>query len=283
VIEARGTHASQGPRPAQQGSPAREEGDGGFWPKDRPGREGSGPPGSRKPLIIGAAAVVALLVAGAVAFFVLGGDEEGAASGSGNGTQLTPTAYTPQIADKDMAKLGQRSADQRPVTAGEAFPADVRTVAYQKYSLTLAGSHLSNDCKSVTWGARLQGDLARYQCTQVARGAYVSRDRRHVGQFVAINMANQEGAEQIVRVLDPATGAGFVYPLNAEGAPPFAKGFSAVYAQAYGHYAIFTWVQRVGGAQPPSLNEMIDVSLAIEKPADFVWGRLELVAPGTAQ
>jgi hypothetical protein len=230
-----------------------------------------------------AAAVVALVVAGAAGFFVLRGGDEDAAAGSGNGPQLLPTAYTPQIADKDMAKLGQRGADQRPITEGEAFPADVKTVAYQKYSLTLAGSHLSNDCKAVTWGARLQGDLARYQCTQIARGAYVSQDRKHVGQFVAINLMNAEGAEQIVRVLDPVTAAGFVYPLNAEGAPPFAKGFSAVYAQAYGHYAIFTWVQRAGGAQPPSLNEMIDVSLAVEKPADFVWGRLELVAPGTSQ
>jgi hypothetical protein len=39
---------------------------------------------------------------------------------------------------------------------------------------------------------------------------------------------------------------------------------------------IKTWVQRAGGGQPASLNEMIDVSLAIEKPADFVWGRAEL-------
>lgn len=223
------------------------------------------------------AAVAALIVAGAAGFLVLGGDEEKRPSASGNGLQLLPTAYTPQMADKDMAKLAQRSADQRPITQGEAFPADVKTVAYQKYSFSLAASQLSNDCKSVTWGARLQADLAKYQCTQVARGAYVSPDRKHVGQFIAINLASQEGAEQIVRDLDPQTGAGFVYPLAAEGAPPFAAGFSAAYAQAYGHYVITTWVQRAGGVQPPSLNEMIDTSLAIEKPADFVWGRLELV------
>jgi hypothetical protein len=281
VIEARGTQASQGSRQAPD--PPEDGGDD-FWPEEKRGRrrEKAGPPKPKVPLII-AAVVAVVVLAGVAGFFVLrgGGGEGEAAAGPGNGAKLTPTAYTPQMADKDMARLAQRSADQRAVTQGEAFPADVKTVAYQKYSFTLAGSQLSNDCKSVTWGARLQGDLAKYQCSQVARGAYVSQDRRHVGQFVAINLVNQEGADQIVRDLDPQTAAGFVYPLNAPGAPPFAKGFSAAYAQAYGHYAIITWVQRAGGAQPASLNEMIDISLAVEKPADFVWGRLDL-ADGTA-
>ena len=279
MIEARGTHAtgSQTSRASRTGRAPRQEGGGDFWPEDRPrSRAKDGPPRSRLPLIV-VAVVAVLAVAGAAAFFVLrgGGDKE-AATGPGNGAKLSPTAYTPQIADKDMAKLAQRSADQRPVTQGEAFPADVRTVTYKKYSLTLAASQISDDCKSVTWGARLQADLAKYQCSQIARGAYVSQDRGHVGQFIAINLLNQEGAQQIVRVLDPQTAAGFVYPLAAEGAPAFASGFSAAYAQAYGHYVVVTWVQRAGGAQPASLNEMIDVSLAIEKPADFVWGRLQL-------
>ena len=223
-----------------------------------------------------------LAVAGAAAFFLLRGDDEESSAAPGNGARLTPVAYTPQMADKDMAKLAQRSADQRPITQGEAFPADVKTVGYQKYSFTLAASQLSGDCKAVTWGQRLQADLAKYQCTQIARGAYVSQDRRHVGQFIAINLVSQEGAQQIVRDLDPATGSGFVYPLTAPGTPDFHSGFSAAYAQAYGHYVIVTWVQRAGGAQPASLNEMIDASLAIEKPADFVWGRLEL-ADGTTR
>ncbi|XVQ13874.1 hypothetical protein ACQP1W_15435 [Spirillospora sp. CA-255316] len=269
MIEARDTGASQASRP-KGGQDLR--------PEDRGGpRRRAKSSGSRTPVIIVAAVVVVLAVAGAAGFFLLGGDEDKAAAGPGNGARLTPVAYTPQMADKDMVKLAQRTADQRPITQGEAFPADVKTVAYQKYSFSLAASQLSGDCKAVTWGQRLQGDLAKYQCSQIARGAYVSQDRKHLGQFVAINLASQEGAEQIVRDLDPATGAGFVYPLTAPGTPDFHSGFSAAYAQAYGHYAIVTWVQRAGGVQPASLNEMIDASLAIEKPADFVWGRLELV------
>ncbi|GAA2408116.1 hypothetical protein GCM10010191_15770 [Actinomadura vinacea] len=280
MIEARDTGESQASRP-----------DGGqdFWPEDK--KDGKDGPGrrakskssssrSRTPLIIAVVAVVVLAAAGVAGFLVLGGGDEKASGAPGNGARLSPVAYTPQMADKDMAKLAQRSADQRPITQGEAFPGDVKTVAYQKYSFTLAASQLANDCKSVTWGQRLQGDLAKYQCSQIARGAYVSQDRGHVGQFIAINLASQEGAEQIVRDLDPGVGAGFVFPLTAKGAPEFRSGFSAAYAQAYGHYAIVTWVQRAGGAQPASLNEMIDASLAIEKPADFVWGRLEL-ADGT--
>jgi hypothetical protein len=278
VIEARGTHASQGSRPVQQARPARTEGGGGFWPEEGDRRRGkAGPPLPRNPLIIAAVAVVALLIAGGAGFFVFGGGDEDKAP-AGNGPQLLPTAYTPQIGDKDMARLAQRTVDKRPVTRGEAFPADVKTVGYQRYSFTLAGTDLRDDCRSVTWGARLQADLAKYQCSQVVRGAYVSRDRGYVGQFIAVNLVSQEGAEQIVRDLDPQVNAGFVYPLNPEGAPPFATGFSAAYAQTYGHYAIVTWVQRAGGGQPSSMNELIDISLAVEKPADFVWGRLELVA-----
>ncbi|MEW2356647.1 hypothetical protein [Spirillospora sp. NPDC029432] len=264
MIEARDTDAS----PKDGGTDIRPGG-GRADRRAKPAR-------SRLPLIIVAAVLAVAVAGGVVAFFVLGGEEKPAGA-PGNGAQISPVAYTPQTSDKDMAKLAQRSADQRPVTQGEAFPADVKTVAYQKYSFTLAASQLSNDCKAVTWGARLQADLAKHQCSQIARGAYVSQDKRHVGQFIAVNLASQEGAEQIVRTLDPATGGGFVLPLTAPGTPDFAKGFSAAYAQAYGHYAIVTWVQRAGGAQPASLNEMIDASLAVEKPADFVWGRLELV------
>ncbi|MFI0349590.1 hypothetical protein [Actinomadura sp. 9N407] len=262
MIEARGT------------DPSPKDGGPDFWPADDSGHRAKAPR-SRLPLIIAAIVVAVVAVAGAVAFFVLG-DEEKAASAPGNGARISPVAYTPQMADKDMAKLAQRSADQRPITQGEAFPADVKNVSFQKYSLALAASQVSNDCKTAAWGTRLQAELAKYQCSQIVRGAYVSQDKKYVGQFSAINMANQQGAEQIVRTLDPRTGAGFVLPLTAPGSPAFAKGFSAAYAQAYGHYVIITWVQRAGGVQPGSLNEMIDVSLAVEKPADFVWGRAEL-------
>ncbi len=267
VIEARDTGAPETGRPAG-GRDFRPENDGrtGGRRKKR----------SSKLLFGGIAAAVAAVAAAAVGVVVLtgGGDEDKASAGLTNGPGVLPTAYTPQMADRQMARIAQRSADQRPMTQGEVFPNDAKTVTYQNYSFTLVGAQLSNDCKSVTWGRRLHEDLTKAGCSQIARGSYVSQDRKYVGQFAAINLADQEGADQIVRVMDPATNAGFVLPLMAPGAPKFGGGFSAAYAQAYGHYTIVTWVQRAGGARPASLNEMIDISLAIEKPADFVWGRL---------
>ncbi|MFI0445249.1 hypothetical protein [Actinomadura sp. 6N118] len=265
MIEARDTQA----KGAKDGTGVRD-----FWPDDKPASRGPKPK-----LLFGAAAVLVVVVLAVVAAVVLtGGDDDGTkAAGTSNGPGVLPVAYTPQMADKALVKLAKRTADPRPVTQGEAFPADAKTVKYRTYAFSLATSQVSADCKSVTWGQRLQGDLAEHGCTQVARGSYVSPDKRYLGQVAVLNMVDEDGAEQIVRDLDPATNAGFVLPLNAAGEPAFGKGFSAAYSQVYGHYVILTWVQRAGGAQPASLNEMIDASLAIEKPADFVWGRLELI------
>ncbi|MEU5879705.1 hypothetical protein [Spirillospora sp. NPDC047279] len=264
MIEARDTQA-------EGGTGGRD-----FWPDDKPRR--SGKPKSK--LLLGVAAVLVAVVLAAVAFVVLSGGDDGDkkdAAGTSNGPGVLPSAYTPQMADKAMVKLAQRTADPRPVTQGEAFPADARNVKYRTYAFTLAASEVAGDCKAVTWGQRLHGDLAKHGCTQVVRGSYVSQDQRSLGQVAVFNMADQDGAEQIVRLIDPSTNAGFVLPLNAKGRPAFGKGFSAAYAQVYGHYVVLTWVQRAGGGQPASLNEMIDTSLAIEKPADFVWGRVDMV------
>jgi hypothetical protein len=241
-----------------------------FWPADRPERKG--PP----KLLIIAAALLGLAVAGTLAVVLLtGGEDKNPAAAR----PVLPTVYTPALANKETARLGKRAADPRPLTAGEVFTPRTKTVTYRNYSFTLANSEVSADCKAVTWGARLQQDLQRHGCNQILRGAYVSADKRHAGQFIAVNLSDQAGAEQIVRDLNPDSDAGFVLPLTAPGTAAFGGGFSAAYAQTFGHYAVVTWVQRAGGAQPASLNEMIDVSLAVEKPGDFVWSRLQLL-PG---
>lgn len=255
------------------GSPEAAQKDRGrdFWPDDKPGRRRPSP----KLLLGGAAALIAVVVA-AVAVVMLtggGGDDEKV-------RQAVPTAYAPDYLGEGFAKLGARSADGRAITEGEAFSA--KSLKSAKYSFTLAASKLSSDCKAATWGGRLQADLAKYQCTQVVRGAYVSADKKHVGQFFVINLVSEEGVKQILRDLDPAAGTGWVAPLDAPGVPAFGSGFSAAYTRTYGHYAVGTWVERAGGQQPASLNEMIDVSLVIENAADFLYGRLDLVSGGRA-
>ncbi|WP_165495076.1 hypothetical protein [Actinomadura roseirufa] len=245
-----------------------------FWPAD------AGKPARRRlpspKVLYGAGAVVAAAVIAVAAVLVLGGgDDEG-----GSAKTIAPTAYTPDFGGEGFAKIASRDADKRPVTEAEALSGDAKTLTSGKYSFRLAASNLTSDCKSASWGARLQGDLAKFGCSQLLRGAYVSSDKKYVGQFIVINLVSEEGVKQIQRDLDRATGAGWVKPLNPPGVPRFGAGFSAAYARTYGHYAVVTWVERAGGAQPASLNEMIDVSLVIEKPADFVWGRVDLSGGG---
>ncbi|MFD0687105.1 hypothetical protein [Actinomadura fibrosa] len=261
MIEARDTGSPEAPRTGA----GRD-----FWPADdQPARKRPSPK-----LLYGAVAAVVVVVIAVVAAVVLsggGGDEKKAAN-----KNVLPTAYTPDFSGEGFSRLATRTADPRPITEGEALSGDAKTLTSAKYTLNLAASNLTGDCKSVTWGARLQGDLQKYGCSQILRGAYVSGDKKFVGQFIVVNLATEEGVKQIQRDLDRATGAGWIEPLNPPGVPAFGSGFSAAYAKTYGHYAVITWVERAGGAQPASLNEMIDVSLVVEKPADFVWGRLDL-------
>ncbi|MFA1548113.1 hypothetical protein [Actinomadura chokoriensis] len=261
MIEARDTGSAEA---AQKGR-GRD-----FWPADKPGRKLPRP----KLLLgagAGAAALVALVVAVVAVVLLTGGGDEPAQKAA------VPSAYTPDYLGEGFAQIAARTADGRAITEGEAFGA--KSLKTDKYAFTLAASRLT-DCKSGTWGARLQGDLAKYGCSQIVRAAYVSDDKKHVGQFIVLNMATEDGVKQVLRDLEPATGAGWVEPLKAPGVPAFGPGFSAAYAKTYGHYAVITWVERSGGAQPASLNEMIDVSLVIENAADFLYGRLDLAAGG---
>ena len=261
VIEARDTDSAEPAGTARKGRGGRD-----FWPADQPGRKRPGPK-----LLIGVAVALVAVVGAVVAVLVFTGGEETPAQ-----AKVKPTAYTPDFDGEGFREIATRAADSRAITEGEV--ASAKTLKSGSHSFTLAKSDLTDDCKSVTWGARLQGDLARHGCSQIARSVYVSADKQHVGQFFVINMKDEEGVKQILRDLQPETGAGWIVPLNASGVPAFGSGFSAAYAKTYGHYAVITVVERAGGEQPKSLNELIDVSLVIENAADFLYGRLNLAS-----
>ncbi|TDB88069.1 hypothetical protein E1264_12640 [Actinomadura sp. KC216] len=242
-----------------------------FWPDDdKPGRRLPSPK-----LLFGVAAALVAVIVAVVAVLVLTG---GGAAEKAAPKQVLPTAYTPDYNGEGFRQIAERSADGRAITEGEAFSA--KNLKSAGYSFTLAASDLSSDCKAATWGARLQGDLAKFGCNQIARAVYVSADKKHVGHFIVINLSGVEGVKQILRDLDPRTNAGWPTLLTAPGVPATGGGFSAAYAKTYGHYAVLTLVERAGGAQPASLNEMIDVSLVIENAADFLYGRLDLASTG---
>jgi hypothetical protein len=235
-----------------------------FWPEDESRI-------SRRALLIGTAVVVIAAIVVAVVVVILGGGNRQAAEERFE----TPTVWVGTTADDGTAKLNLRSADKRALNDGEVF-GNVKTVSHGKYNFALVAKRISTDCAIVSWGKKLQDDLRKYGCTQIARGAYLSSDKRHVGQFMAINLDRLEGADQIIRDLDPRGGAGFVRPLTGGGVNSFGSGFSAAYGQPYGHYAVISWVQRNGGGRPDSMNELLDASVAIEGANDFIWQRLVL-------
>ena len=243
--------------------------------RGRRAARGSGGGSKRNLLIIGGAAVAVLLIVAVVAVVAMGGggDKKPQAAAA---VRVLPKVYVNTPSNPQVKKLDSRSKDKRPLNQNEVFGDDDKTVSHGKYTFTLAGAGLATDCKTVTWGQQLQNDLAKYGCTQVARGAYVSNDKQYVGQFMAINLETLQGAEQIVRDLDPGSSAGFVSPLTVKGSENFGGGFSAAYSQPFGHYVVISWVEKAGGVQPQSMNELLDASIAIEQADDFVWERLVL-------
>jgi hypothetical protein len=224
---------------------------------------------------MGGAAAAVVLVLAVIAVVALGGGD-GKKTQAAAAARVSPKVYVNTPANSLVKKLNDRAKDARPLNKSEVFNDQAQTVTHGAYTFTLAGSALS-DCMSATWGAELQSDLKKYGCTQIVRGAYVSKDNKYLGQFIAMNLAQLQGAEQINRDLDPNSNAGFVSPLTVKGVDNFGNGFSAAYSQSFGHYVVISWVERAGGAQPQTMNELLDASIAIERADDFVWERLILI------
>lgn len=244
----------------------------GFWPSD----DGEGRHSRRTRRIIVIVTALALVaVAAGVAVLFLGGRPSGEAAAARSGA--LPSAYVSTKSSREMAKLNERAQDSRALTVGEVFPPELKEVEAQGFRFTLGGTNLSADCAAATWGADLQEALDEYGCNQIVRGVYVSRDNRHAGQFAVINLEQVTGAHEILRNLDPRAEDGFIKPLTTQAVTTFGEGFSAAYAQAAGHYVVVVWVQRIGGGQPASMNELLNASLAIQKADEFVWQRLTLV------
>jgi hypothetical protein len=251
------------------------DGEQGQASRGRRAARGSGGGSKRNLLIIGGAAAAVLLIVAVVAVVAMGGsgDKKPEAAAA---VRVLPKVYVNTPPNSQMEKLSDRSKDKRPLNKKEVFGGDGKTVSSGKYTFTLAGSDIASDCKTVAWGQQLQADLQKYGCTQIARGAYVSNDKQYVGQFIALNLETLDGAQQIIRDLDPGSSAGFVLPLTVKGTTNFTGGFSAAYSQPFGHYVVISWVEKAGGAQPQTMNELLNASIAIERADDFVWERLVL-------
>lgn len=252
---------------ARSRSKSRGAGEDGFWPENE-----SEPPKGR--ILIGALLALLLLAGGGVWYLLQQGEDEVEIP---PGSHL-PDVYVPQAPSKESAALGRRATDIRAFTEGEVF-GEAKEVSYQKYSFTLVKSEVSTNCVQAAWGDLLLQTLRRGECSQIARGAYLSQDKKYAGLFTAINVVDAKSAQQVLNSLDPSLKGGFVRPLPIEGVQDFGSGFTAAYAQAIGHYVIMSWVGLADGAQPQAMNELIDSSLAVQKPEDFAWGRLVQLDP----
>ncbi|MEO3783538.1 hypothetical protein ABGB12_09420 [Actinocorallia sp. B10E7] len=239
-----------------------------LWPENN---ESELPKGK---ILIGSLLALLLLVGGGVWFFVQQGDEDPKIP---PGSHL-PDVYVPQSADPESSALSRRASDIRAFTEGEVF-GEHKEVSYRKYVFTLVKSEVSTDCARAAWGDLVVQTLRRGECSQMARGAYLSKDKKYAGVFVAVNMVDAKSAQQVLNSLDPALKGGFVRPPEFPGVKDFGSGFTAAYSQVIGHYVIMSWVGRAGGEQPQAMNELIDGSLAVQKPEEFAWGRLVQLDP----
>ncbi|MCD0450802.1 hypothetical protein LO762_16615 [Actinocorallia sp. API 0066] len=245
--------------------PADEE----IWPEPA-GRGGVGK------AVVAVLVVLVLVAAGAAAWFLFRPSDGAAGEETAQGP--VPDVYVPQSPGQDAGKVASRDGDIRPFTKGELFDG-MKKVTYRKYTFTLKTAEVTEDCAAAVWGELLPQTLARGKCTQVARAGYLSDDGQYAGVFVAVNVVDQRAAQQVLNSLDPALNGGFVRAPEIEGAPDFGSGFTAAYSQAIGHYVIMSWVGRADGEPPAAMNELIDTSLAVQKPEEFAWGRIVLLDP----
>jgi hypothetical protein len=260
-------------RRTKQGNSERNRG---FWPSEDGKGGGRGRRSPRTLLAIGAVAVV-LVLAVVAGVMVFGGQDEPAGDAAAAVGDALPSAFVSTKSSEETAKLDRRAQDARPLTVEEVFTPDTKQLEAQGFRFALGGTNLARDCSAATWGADLQTALRKHGCNQIVRGVYAGQDKKHAAQFAVINLEQVTGAHEIMRNLDPRARDGFIKPLTSQVVTKFGGGFSAAYVQASGHYVIVVWVQRLGGAQPASMNELLNASLAIQKADEFVWQRLTLV------
>ncbi|TYK47794.1 hypothetical protein [Actinomadura decatromicini] len=233
--------ARRGAKPAAARRPSAKGGKGGFGPK----------------LYFGAAAALAVLVLlGLAAVTVLDGggadtrDTAAAKIGKPAGNGLSPDSYSSSPSSGAYAGIVSRSADPKPLTIEEAFPASAAALSVPDgdVEVKLRAKRLDADCAAAAWGATVVETLGKGGCTQAARGIYAGPKGGYGLAVAVFNLAGSADADRFVATLEHTIGAGFVRPLEAP-APldGFGHGFGMARGLAMGHFAVVTWAQRLDG------------------------------------
>jgi hypothetical protein len=206
-------------------------------------------------LVLVAVLVVGLLVA-------LRSDRDGGSADSGAVPESgpLPSAYSQASSTDVFAPINKRSADRRPLTASEVFHKKMISVTAAGASLKLSASKLDTHCGAAVWGTRLAAGLRTWRCTQVARGMYV--DKRFAAMVTIFNLANVQGADQLVDTVDPRSANGFPRPLGSG----FGQSFSTARGLAMGHFALITWVQRADGTGDEKDTRLLSLLIRLGVP-----------------
>lgn len=182
-----------------------------------------------------------------------GGDQPGSAAG-----QYRPHYYDATKSWSLWDSLNTAAQDPRPMTLSEVFgdsEAKSQTNSIEHVTMTLQGTgRLDGDCTGAVWGAALKTAVRSYGCTQVIRAAYVSPDRRWVGQLAIFNLRDVNAANTLIQDMDPEQGnKGFFLPVS--GPSPvdgFGRGSTAASGGAYGHFVVVGWAGSADGGEGTS-------------------------------
>jgi hypothetical protein len=189
------------------------------------------------------ALLVVVVVVAVVVMMTAGGKESGPARtavGEPIAQGIAPSSYSDSPSTAVFKAIEERSADPDPLTLGEAFPKEARSLPGPggKGELSLRDKRLDTDCAQAVWGAGVGGLLRAGGCAQVVRGIY--SDTRYAVTVGVFNLAGVEDANRLAAAF--GDGGGFVRPLG-----DFGRGFSMARGLAMGHYVVVGWVQRLDG------------------------------------
>lgn len=170
------------------------------------------------------------------------------------GGQNKPGYYNSMDSWSLWDPLNTASGDSRPLTLSEVFgepEAKSQKDTLDGTTFDLVGSgRIDGDCAGTVWGTALKTALQSYGCTQVVRAAYVSADKRWVGQVAIFNLRDVTSANALLDDLDPKAGKGFFLPVTGPSpVDQFGKGSTGAESGAYGHFVVVGWAGHADGTQ----------------------------------
>lgn len=229
-------------------------------------------------LLVIIATVVGVL-AGAVALVVVIGSlgtytpERQASAAVVRSGAVLPQDFQGWASPKLFAPIADRAKDTQPLTAKEVF-GQKALVGEKKLSLRLVSRKLDADCSAALWGEDLIGQVTDAECTQAARGLYLSSDRRYVGQYTLLNLRDGESAAELVESLETLHRGGWTLPLESAKAAFPAGGYTEAGAYALGHYVGLVWIGRVDGAEPTARDDYVALALTLRGAEKAVYRRV---------